>query len=128
MTDLSWCDDISGYRFRTNRRKELVTSIKGYSAKTEYIQLWDDGRLILEKDYCWNGASGISIDTPSTRRGSAGHDALYQLIDLGVIPQDMRIAADRDLRRWCIEDGMPSFRADLWYTAVRAFGGAYVNG
>lgn len=122
-----WYESLCRWKYRTRRQIELKTSVLGYSCKTEYIQLWDDGRLILAKGYAWDGPSGPTIDTEDSLRGSAGHDALYQLIGLRAIPADKRMLADMDLRRWCIEDGMPEARADLWFKAVRLFGGNHVN-
>lgn len=124
---LQWYESLCKWKYRTIRPIELKTSILGYACKTEYIQLWDDGRLILAKGYAWDGPSGPTIDTEDSMRGSAGHDALYQLIGLGAVPASMRLYADLDLRRWCIEDGMPEVRADIWYRAVRVFGGNHVD-
>lgn len=123
-----WLESLARWKYRTTRQITMITDVRGYACKTEYIQLWDDGRLILAKGYAWDGPSGPTIDTADSLRASAGHDALYQLIRLGAIPADMRIIADRDLRRWCIEDGMPAIRAEAWYHAVRAFGGRHAAG
>ena len=118
-------ENIARYKYRLTEPLSLECSITGISARNDYVTIWDDGRLILQAGYAWDGPSGPTIDTADSIRASAGHDALYQLIALGVIPADSRILADRDLRRWCIEDGMPAIRADAWYHAVRAFGGLH---
>lgn len=120
-------ESLAKWKYRLTADLHLQCSIRGIACRTEYISLWDDGRLILRKGYAWDGPSGPTIDTEDSMRGSAGHDALYQLISLGVIPADMRIVADRDLRRWCIEDGMLETRANAWYSAVRAFGATHVS-
>ena len=119
-------ESLAKWKYRLTAPFTLDTQVRGHSCKTEYIQLWDDGRLILAKGYAWDGPSGPTIDTADSMRASAGHDALYQLISLRAIPADLRVVADRDLRRWCIEDGMTPLRAEAWYHAVRAFGGAHV--
>ena len=120
-------ENIARYKYRLTEPLSLERSIIGISARNDYVTIWDDGRLILQSGYAWDGPSGPTIDTADSMRASAGHDALYQLIGLGVIPADRRILADRDLRRWCIEDGMPAIRADAWYHAVRCFGGLHTN-
>ena len=120
-------ENIARYKYRLTEPLSLERSIIGISARNDYVTIWDDGRLILQSGYAWDGPSGPTIDTADSMRASAGHDALYQLISLGVIPADRRILADRDLRRWCIEDGMPAIRADAWYHAVRCFGGLHTN-
>lgn len=126
METPAWCESLARWKYRTTRRLELRTSVRGYACRTRYIQLWDDGRLILEPGYAWDGPSGPTIDTADSLRGSAGHDALYQLISLRAIPGACREQADQDLRRWCLEDGMPTERADAWFAAVRIFGGLHV--
>lgn len=114
-------ESLVKWKYRLTDELMLQSRIRGIAARTEYIQMWDDGRLILRKGYAWNGATG-AIDTENSMAASAGHDALYQLIALHVIPQDKRWLADMDLRGWCIEDGMSTERADAWYTVVRTLG------
>lgn len=87
-----------------------------------YIHLDIDGTLTIAKGYAWDGPSGPTFDTKNFMRGSLVHDALYQLIGEGMIPLAAREAADNELRRICLEDGMSSVRAWWVYQAVRLFG------
>lgn len=119
-------ESLAKWKYRLTDDLELQCSVRGIACRTEYISLWDDGRLILRKHYAWDGASGPTIDTESSMRGSAGHDALYQLIRLRAIPVRLRDLADKDLHRWLIEDGMLAVRADYWYEGVRLFGGLHI--
>jgi len=119
-------ESLCRYKYRLLAELWLKCGLRGYYARTEYIEIRDDGTLILRKGYAWDGASGPTLDTASVIRGSAGHDALYQLISLKVLPATARQQADLDLRTWCMEDGMPKFRADYWYDGVRVFGGLHV--
>jgi len=89
----------------------------------DYIELASDGKLTVKNEYAWDGPSGPTIDTLTFMRGSLVHDALYQLMRLGLLDRDEhRKAADMELRRICIEDGMWRFRAWYVYWAVRMFG------
>lgn len=90
---------------------------------TPFIRLESDGTISITAGYAWDGPSGPTIDTPDFMRGSLVHDALYQLIREGHLPQAARAQADETLREICLEDGMPRVRADYVYAAVRAFGG-----
>jgi len=119
-------ESLCKYKYRLLADLVLQTNLRGYYARTEYVEIRDNGELVLRKGYAWDGPSGPTIDTASAMRGSAGHDALYQLISLRALPASCREHADQDLRTWCMEDGMSKFRADYWYDAVRAFGGAHV--
>lgn len=88
---------------------------------TEFITLGVDGRLDILPGYAWDGASGPAIDTRDFMRGSLVHDALYQLLRGGYIEAKWREETDKLLRAVCIEDGMPHFRAEYVYQAVRVF-------
>ena len=88
----------------------------------EYIQLTTDGTLTIRHGYAWDGPSGPTFESKNNMRGSLVHDALYQLIGDGLLPMSSRSAADAELRRICLEDGMYALRA-LWvYQAVKLFG------
>jgi hypothetical protein len=78
--------------------------------------------LKIMRGYCWDGPSGISFDTKNFMRGSLIHDALYQLMRQGILPESYRKYADELLYKICVEDGMSKPRA--WYVlkAVRLFG------
>ena len=84
-----------------------------------YVSIDLYGRLLIKKGYCWDGASSIAKDTKTIMRGSLIHDALYQLMREGVLPQSARKRADEIMREICIEDGMRRFRAWYVYTALR---------
>ena len=50
------------------------------------------------------------------------HDALYELMRLGLLDRKYRDVADRLLRRVCIEHDMDPFWADQFYNFVHALG------
>lgn len=97
---------------------------KGKHIISSYVQLDVYGSLWIKKGYCWDGPSGLTIDTLNFMRGSLVHDALYQLFRLGLLNIESREVADEILRRICIEDGMSKLRAWYVYKAVRWFGAA----
>jgi hypothetical protein len=109
------------YKYRNNERRVIQTGIAGFSAVIEFAQLQDDGTLILEAGFCWDGPSGPAVDTPSFMRGSAAHDAFYRFMRLGLLPQSVREAADTLMYRLCREDGMWPLRAWWCTRAVRNF-------
>ena len=91
---------------------------------TGYLSITPDGVLTILRGYAWDGPSGPTIDTKSFMRGSLVHDALYQLIRTGLLPESERHVADKVLGRLCREDGMWRARAWWVYKAVRLAGGA----
>lgn len=111
----------SGYKYQITEMYRMQTGI--YPEKeihTEYISLYTNGLLIIRKGYSYDGPSGIAIDTKNFMRGSLEHDAFYQLMRMGLLPQSYRIKADKRLRDVCIEDGMWKIRAMWVYLGVRS--------
>lgn len=117
----------AGYKYQLEEVYQHPTGITPVvdAPGNRFVGLAPDGLLTIAAGYAWDGASGPAIDTPSFMRGSLVHDALYQLIGLGVLTTNNREAADRLLRDICIEDGMWRIRAAWVYAAVRAFGRPY---
>ena len=96
------------------RLKELLavsTGVIGYDINTRFIVLDETGLMLLKPEYAWDGASGPAIDTKNFMRGSAAHDAGYQLLHLGLLPMRHRKQFDKMLRRICREDGMSHIRS-----------------
>lgn len=110
-----------GYKYQLAKDYTIKTGIIGYTADTHFIILTSIGVLIIKKGYSWDGASGPTVDTKSTMRGSLVHDALYQLMRWELIPQEERQYADELLSKICKEDGMTDFRADYWEFMTKKF-------
>lgn len=88
--------------------------------ETPFLHLGTDGVLTVRRGYAWDGASGPTIDTKSSMRGSLLHDAFYQLMREGRLNKSWRGYADAVLRDECIADGMYVWRANWWYRIVQA--------
>ena len=110
-----------GYKYQLAKTYRIYVGIKCNPCKTDYITLTADGWMIVKKGYAWDGASGPTLDTNDTMRGSLVHDALYQLMRLGLLPELCRSKADQLLYDICVEDGMCEFRANYWKEAVKDF-------
>ena len=118
-----------GYKFQLEDDYTQDTGIiHATPGGNRFVHLSNTGRLTILAGYAWDGASGPAIDTPSFMRGSLVHDALYQLIRLGILTKDEhRKRADEVLRETVLEDGMWAARAWWVYHAVRTFGGHYLR-
>ena len=114
----------SGYKYQLH--SDYTVQIDIYPAcyiKTAYINLTVSGMLDIKAGYAWDGPSGPAIDTLDFMRGSLVHDALYQLMRMGKINAvTWRKEADLELKRICIQDGMPRIRAWSVYFGVYLFG------
>lgn len=108
----------AGYKYQLAETYEIDTQILGYNVRTEWISLDGTGKLTIRAGYAWDGASGPAADTQSIMRGSLVHDALYQLIRLGLLDHRFKRLADDLLRECCLRDGMLSPLAWLTWKAV----------
>lgn len=109
-----------GYKYQLRRTACIQVAIRpAQTIRTDWIELTADGWLTLQKGYAWDGPSGPAFDTPTFMRASAVHDALYQLLRLGLLAPELRAAADDEMHRICLEDGMWRLRAWWCHRGVR---------
>jgi len=93
----------------------------GHTVDHRLFKLTTAGWLTIREDYPSDLASGPTIDTPSSIRGAFVHDALFEMMRIGLLPQSCFHAANVELYRILLEDGMWSWRAKLWlWTLDRA--------
>lgn len=111
----------SGYKYQLATDYLVPVGIYD-TVNAQFLFLQGDGNLFVKAGYAWDGPSGPTFDTKNFMRGSLVHDALYQLMREGYIPEDYREHADQMLQRICVEDGMTAIRAWWVYKGVR-FGG-----
>jgi hypothetical protein len=90
-----------------------------FDVDTPFLKLDRNGYLTVKAGYAWDGASGPTLDTPSVKRASLVHDALYQLMREEKISLLNREKTDSLLRDIMKEDGANTIRAWLWYKAVQ---------
>jgi len=115
-------------RYRENRKYQLeedYTVALGFTIPKTIVTGWlilsVNGCLTIRKGYAWDGASGPTFDTSSSMRGALVHDAGYQLMRLGLLPESYRSIFDDLLHNICVEDGMWHWRAEGWEEAVSHF-------
>lgn len=109
------------YKYRLTRDTVQQTNIFGQNIITDFIELYEDGRLLIKKGYAWDGCSGPTIDTKKNMRAGLVHDALYQLIRLGHLPASDKKKIDILFRDILKEDGF--YASGLYYAGVSLFGG-----
>lgn len=134
-----------GYRFQLEEDFIFETGLKPIKpGGNRFVSMDADGTLFMSAGYAWDGASGPAINDSTILRGSGAHDALYQLIRLGVLSPDDRATADWILYDMVREDGLKRAESLPWiargparalakaraswvYAAVRMFGGIYMR-
>lgn len=112
-----------GYKYQLAETQHLVTTIKPTKdIATEFISLTVDGHLTVRRAYCWDGASGPTIDTDNTITPSLAHDVFAQLMRNRLLPQSCRIASNELLEQMLAERGMSWLRRKAWLKTLNWFG------
>ncbi len=111
-----------GYKYQIVRDYSIQTAIiPDIPIRTDFLCLSKTGVLTIKKGYASDGPSGPTIDTTTAMRGAFVHDAGYQLMRMGLIPEGHRPYFDQLLHDICVEDGMNPVRADIWKEMVSLF-------
>ena len=130
-------------RYRDGYEGQLATTVHfqlpaalhpAEEISTEFLRLTPEGLLTIRRAYAWDYASGPTLDFrffpgyKKTRVPSLVHDALCQLINLGLMlsVDDARKHADKFFYYLLRQRKFWKPRAKLWYRGVRI--GAQVPG
>jgi len=115
---------VKQYKYQLTEDYSISVPIKPLKMiKTPFVRLTKAGKLTIKQGYSWDGASGPTWDLHA-HRASLVHDALYQLMRMGLLDHVMyRPVADLLLRDIAREDGMSRFRSAYWHYFVSKYGG-----
>lgn len=113
-----------GYKYQLRETYTVKIEIRPEQpVSSHWIALDCAGNLTIAEGYAWDGASGPTWDSKCSMRASLVHDALYQLMRLGLLDAEKyRPIADAIFKRMCIQDKMWRIRANAWHFFVRNFG------
>jgi hypothetical protein len=113
------------YKYMLSKDYKIQTEIYGMNFTTKYFRLFMNGKLVIKKGYCWDGASGPTWDDSTNMRGSLVHDVLYQMIRMHYLHKKWRSYADDIFYDLIRENGMCLVRAKYYWLAVRSVGWIY---
>lgn len=123
---------VSGYKYQLRSNVYVRTDLRpAVTAAAPLVTLYPDGDLIIEKYFAWDGPSGPTPDFKCDMKAALVHDALYYLIRMGALDISFKQAADAELYRTMVEDGVSGWilevlnvmRARLYRWVVTKFGG-----
>ena len=100
---------------QTRLRPDTPAIVQGY------IFLGTDGKLFIYKGYAWNGAT-CAPDFKCNMLGVLVHDALFQLIQEGLLPDYHFKQCNEELSDIMIVEGTPKLIAEVFYFGVSKFG------
>lgn len=94
-----------GYKYQLASACAFFTSFRpARPIVHDFITLSPDGVMTVRAGYAWDGATGAP-DNKNNLKASCGHDALYQLMRLGLMEHYHWERADNDYCRWLKEAG-----------------------
>jgi hypothetical protein len=111
-----------GYKYQVQRSYQIDTGIIPPKAiDGGYYSLSVTGTLAIFKGFATDGPSGPTVDSPAFFAGAVGHDAGYEMLRKGLLPQGegYRKLWDQWLRDECRRQGMWKIRATYVYWGVR---------
>lgn len=119
MSERKYIKYKAGYKYQLYETYKDHTSIRPeVDVVTRYILLSVNGGLEIRYGYAWDGPSGPTIDTLNSMRGSLIHDALYQLMRMGLLDRKWKTKIDLLFERVLVEDDMSRCRARVWFRGV----------
>lgn len=99
---------------------EVQTIITGFRIKKDQYELFENGLLVINRGYAWDGATG-AFDTEDIIKASCVHDVFCELINEGLLPEYIQALADEEFRRIEKQQKM-SWPRRMWtYVAVRIY-------
>jgi hypothetical protein len=115
-----------GYKYTLAKDYSVpLYGFHGVSFAATHFSVEEDGVLTVKAGYAWDGASGPTWDTRDTLTPTLVHDALYQAIRTGMLPEDRRFDVDLEFYRLMRErtsSALGHFRAFYFFAGVRLFG------
>lgn len=109
---------VRPYKYQVLRDFLIYTGLKGFSVKTDWYELREDGWLLVRKGYAWDGASGPTWDDETNYVASLVHDVFYQMMRRGELPQSCKEYADDLLQTMMVERGASEIRAKMYHDGV----------
>ncbi len=94
------------------------------SVITERIVLDTNGLLLVRDGYASDGVSGPVVDRKTNLRGGFIHDALYQLMRMGMLPHLDWREADKEFAKALKEDGAWGWVIRIDMTGLKLAGGS----
>ena len=111
-------------KYCLSEKFSIQTPVTGYTIFDPWFELTESGWLFVYRGFCWDGPSGPTFDTKDSLKASLVHDVFCILMRDGRVNyRQWQDIVNAFFMKMCIDDGMPVWRAKLWYMGVE-FGDA----
>lgn len=119
------------YPWRVIEAISFHTGIRGYFYACPYFTFATNGVLTALPNYLFNGNTGLPLWLERfwlsmMLAGACMHDALYQLLVLGILPMQYRKTVDALLYSRWLSDGTPRAIALTGYSLVKSLGWIFI--
>ena len=111
--------------FALDFRQEFDLALNSNAEHHNEFFTLESASLTAKAGYAWDGASGPVFQTKNSVRATLVHDIMYQAMASNdeLRTRKNRKIADRLFLLILKADGMSAPRRQIWYRAVRMFGG-----
>ncbi len=118
----------AGYKYQLKANIVIQTTLRPDRpcVINGFIYLDVDGLLYIYKGYAWDGCS-FAPDWRFNLVAGLVHDALYQLIQAGLLDPQWKGDADMMLCNLMLFYGSPKIVAQIFYSAVDKFGHRFIR-
>lgn len=110
---------IEGAKYQVAEDYRVQTPVTGEAIMGELFELWPDGLMVVRKGFCWDGASGPTIDTKASMSASLVHDVFCLCMrDRRLSYENWQDTVNAFFEQMCRRAGMWGWRARLWHAGV----------
>jgi hypothetical protein len=116
------------YKYQLTEVEVFQTSFRPRVAiYTRFASMTTGGLLTIRAGYAWDGVSGPIRDTDSNHHAGLCHDALYQLMRMGLLDREMWRQADVEFARICLQYGTSKAWVFIYMTGLKYAAGKYAD-
>ena len=116
------------YKYQLEHDEVFQTSLRPRSdINTRFICLTTDGVLTIKAGYAWDGVSGPIRDTEHNHHAGLCHDALYQLMRMGMMSKSLWKEADNEFAKLCLLYGTHKVWVNIYIAGLKIANGKYAN-
>jgi len=112
---------LAGIKYRLDKPYRLKVKLNSDNIVCRHVS-YTDGELLIDREFVWDGVTGMWINESAAMRGSLVHDAIYHLIrECGIDDSNAKIADDL-LYQFSREDGVSWTLAQIMHYTTKYLG------
>jgi hypothetical protein len=106
---------LAGLKYRLDEPYRLKVQLDSPNMVCRHVS-YTDGELLIDREFVWDGMTGMVYNEDAVIRGSLVHDAIYHLMRECNMKASNEKIADELLYKIVVEDGVSWLYAQfIWY-------------